>query len=631
MFADCTAAGGHLIHYAGGYTGADGRHLPCGTIIDNDQYGISSTGWLDPNLCTPVAADPGASTTGRAFRSMVPSSGGVVASVSPMASQVGIATLDAGGNAMDAAVATVFAIGVTRPAMCGIGGGGFLVYRGANGRTAALDFRETAPAAVTPDSFQVPGINEDGSGHLVVGVPGMVAGMDAALGRHGTISLREAIEPARLLARDGIPVSAGFSTDYLYSAAVRNDVRLRRFPAAAEIYLRDGLQYPPDNELADSTLVQSDYAESLRLIAEQGPQAFYSGDIARMIVADMEASRSNADAADRGLMTADDLANYRVTWREPLVGSYRGHQVVAMPAPSAGGIVTLEVLNILEGYGLGTSIPHSSADHFHLVSEAQKIAWADRSAFVADPDFESVPTTTLTSKSYAEARRGEIDLATASDYPAGSMDGAQPDSGSTEPAGNHTTHVSVIDRRGNAVAVTCSLNYGFGSAVVAPGTGFLLNNQLLDFGLPGTANEAEGGKRPRSSMSPTIVVRNRTPILVTGAAGGTHIPMGVVHSILNVVDFGMDIAHAVDAPRSQEFSLADGLQLEDGRLHPDVVHELEARGHTVAVRGEYTPAIPQVESAGTDVTTGVQLAVSDPREEWGAAAQTYEPWHRAGT
>lgn len=627
LFADCTGAAGHVIHYAGGYAGADGRHGLCGTVIDHDQMGASSTGWLDPNLCAPTTADPGSTTTGAAFRPAVTSSRGVVSSVSPLAAQAGIAMLDAGGNAMDAAVATVFAVGVTRPAMCGIGGGGLLVYRGANGKTAALDFRETAPAAMTPESLQVPGINEDGSGHLTVGVPGTVAGMATALSRYGTMSLAKTIEPARRMASDGIPVSAGFSTDYLYAAGVRNDVRVRRNLPAAAIYLREGLQYPPDNDLADSTLVQTDYAASLELIAEQSPTAFYTGRIAELIAADMQASRSSADPADRGLMTAADLANYRPIWRAPLTGNYRGHQVIAMPPPTAGGIFTLEILNLLEGYGLGTSIRHSSADHFHLASEAQKLAWADRNAYVADPDFASVPTATLTSKKYAAARRSEIDLATAKDYPPGSVESASPSQeGAGAAAAGHTTHVSVIDRKGNAVAVTCSLNYGFGSAVVASGTGFLLNNQLLDFGSPGTANEAEGGKRPRSSMSPTIVVKDRTPVLVTGGAGGTFIPMGVVHSILNVVDFGMDIAHAVDAPRSQEFSLAGGAEgcqlcLEDGRVAPEVIEELQARGHSVAVRGEYSPSLPHVGSAGIDPTTGLRLVVSDPREEWGAAAQ----------
>lgn len=630
MFADCTGAAGHVVHYAGGYPGTDLQHGACGTIIDGDQIGVSSTGWLDPNLCAPTTSDPGSTTTGRAFRPAVESAGGVVASVSPLAAETGIAILDRGGNAVDAAVATVFAVGVTRPAMCGIGGGGFLVYRGANGKTAALDFRETAPAAVTPSTFQIAGVNEEGSGHLTVGVPGVVAGMAEALERYGTMSLAETIKPARLLARDGVPVSAGYATDYLYGALVRNDVRLRRFPAAAAIYLRDGLQYSPENELAKSKLVQTDYANSLALIEKEGTRAFYRGAIADKIVADMEASLSNSDPADRGLMTAEDLRNYRPRWRTPLVGTYRGYEVVAMPPPSAGGIVTLEVLNILEGYGLGRQIPHSSADHFHLASEAQKLAWADRTAYVADPDFETVPTAALTSKSYAVKRRAKIDeggVPKAMDYDAGSVDNVSPPRKSSDRGGQgHTSHVSVIDRNGNTVSVTCSLNYGFGSAVVAPGTGFLLNNQLLDFGNPGSRNEAEGGKRPRSSMSPTIVVKDRKPVLATGAAGGTFIPMGVVHSIINVVDFDMDIARAVDAPRSQEFSLAGGFEgcrlcLEDGRVSADVVRTLEDWGHSIALRGEYTPSLPHVESAGVDLVTGSGLAVSDPREEWGAAGQ----------
>ena len=609
--ADCLGGAGHVIHYEGGYSGADGKHAICGTYIENDQVTVVGTGWRDTNICPPASSPPGYGVKGRAFEPAVQSKRGVVASVSPEASRVGVDILDAGGNAIDAAVATVFAVGVTRPAMCGIGGGGFLVYDGRKG-TAALDFRETAPAALTPEKLWVDGINREGSGHVVVGVPGVVAGMDAALRGYGTMTLAEVIAPAERLARAGIPVSTGFSTDYTHTGGTLvNDHRLRLFPAAAAVYLRGGLQYPPDNHLADSTLVQTDYANSLALIARHGADAFYKGSIAAQIVADMEASEASSYPGDQGVMTAEDLASYQAIWREPLIGSYRGRHIVAMPPPTAGGIVTLETLNILEGYPLGRTIAHSSADHLHLLAEAHKIAWADRTAYVADPKFTDVPATVLTSKKYAAARRAEIDPNQAQDYAPGTISGSA----------GQTTHVSVIDRHGDAVAVTCSMNWGFGSAVVAPGTGFLLNNHMLDFEEDAASvNAAEGGKRPRSSMSPTIVLEHGEPVLVTGAAGGTYIPMGVISSISNVVDYGMDVAGAVDAARVFSFDCC-AMELEDGRVPPADQAELVARGHDAIVSvGEYNLA-PLVQAVGTNLRTGRRLAASDPREDRGAVGQ----------
>jgi gamma-glutamyltranspeptidase / glutathione hydrolase len=568
-------------------------------------------------LALLLGSVPALATEGSRFRPPVRSEGGVVATESMPAARVGLGVLDRGGNAIDAAVATVFAIGVSRPQSCGIGGGGFLVYRNDDGHTAALDFREAAPAAFTPRVFQGSGIFEDFSGHRTIGVPGVVDGMWKALHRFGTISWAEAIRPAERLADRGVRV-----TGSLHRNMADEQERLELFPEAARIYLRKGRPYP-----VGSTLVQQGYARSLSLIRRNGPGAFYRGRIAHLIIEDMK--RSGDLPGDRGLMTLRDLARYEALWRSPLEGAYRDHGIVAMPPPTSGGIAILEMLNILEGFDVA-SFGHGSADHFHFLAEAQKIAWADRNEYVADPAYARVPTRALISKSYAAKRRKEIKRDRAKKYAPGRL-GSPARAGSRDPAGGTTTHISIIDKWGNAVAVTCTIEQSFGSAVVAPGTGFLLNNEMTDFGDPGTANEAEGGKRPRSSMSPTIVVRRGQPVLVTGGAGGSLIIMGVLHSIVNVIDFDMDIAHAVDAQRDDaQLTVTEPgfpLLLEDGRVPQRVERELTERGHdiitlapTFTAEDEYA-LLPRVEVAGIDPATGETLGVSDPRTENGTLGQ----------
>lgn len=559
-----------------------------------------------------VAVTPALATPGSRFRPAVTSQGGVIATESMPAAQVGLDVLNDGGNAIDAAVATTFAIGVSRPQSCGIGGGGFMVYRSAGGRTAALDFRETAPAAVDPQTFQGDGIYRQFTGHKTVGVPGTVAGLHAALTRFGTISWADAIALAESLARNGTVVDEPLNT-----AMQQNQERLKLFPAAADIYLVGGqTPYP-----VGSTLVQADYADSLALIAEQGPKAFYEGAIAELIVADMEDSQANPVApGDEGLMTSDDLAAYEAKWRTPLNGKYRGHRIIAMPPPTSGGIAVIEMLNILEGFDIGT-FGHSSADHFHFVAEAQKIAFADRGQYVADPDFENVPTRELTSKRYAASRREEIERFVAKTYAPGELDGKKGRDTSEAEVNRQgsTTHLSVIDRWGNAVALTCTIEQEFGSAVVAPGAGFLLNNELTDFGDPGTANEAEGGKRPRSSMSPTIVTHANNPVLVTGGAGGVRIIMGVLHAVVNTIDFKMDIAHAVDAER-MEAARGLPLEIEDARVSENDLAELERRGHQLIRLGEYAIR-PRVQAAALTSKQRPREAVSDPRTVNGSVGQ----------
>ena len=537
---------------------------------------------------------------GSGYRESVRSRGGVIASESPAAAEVGLEVLDKGGNAIDAAVATTFARGVARPQSCGIGGGGFLVYRGADGETAALDFRETAPAAITPETFAGPGLYKTFTGHTTVGVPGTVAGMQAALERYGTIDLADAIAPAERIAREGFEVPKSLSEE------MGNHVsRLRLYPQTAAQFLVGGEE--PYSE--GSLLIQPDLADTLLQISKEGPDALYEGEIADRIVEEMQ--NESGYEGDEGLITGDDLASYQAVWREPLAGDYRGHELLAMPPPTSGGIAVIEMLNILEGLDLANE-GQSSGDALHLLAEAQKLAFADRNEYVADPDFVDVPAAELTDKGYAESRRGEIDPDKASSYKPGDLEDAEQSPGEDENTEGSTTHVSVIDGAGNAVALTCTIEQTFGSAVVAEGAGFLLNNELTDFTAPGTANEPEPGKRPRSSMSPTIVVENGEPVLVVGAAGGAQIIMGSLLAVVNTVDFGLDPAAAIDAERIDEQS-GTSMTIEQGRVLPQAQAELIARGHELQRReGEYAE-LPRVQAAGVDPETGERLAATDPR------------------
>jgi gamma-glutamyltranspeptidase / glutathione hydrolase len=540
---------------------------------------------------------------GSRFRPAVSGRLGVVATENEQAARVGRRVLERGGNAIDAAASTVFAMGVSRPQSCGLGGGGFLVYRGRTGRAATLDFRETAPAAFAPQTLQGPGLHKTFTGHLTVGAPGVVRGMAKALRRYGTISLARAIAPAERMARRGVTVTPALS-----ESMAENADRLKLFPAAARQYLIGSERPYP----AGSTLRQPDMATSLSLIRRKGPRAFYRGRIARLIAAEMRRARRNPIPGDAAVMRRSDLTRYRAKWRRPLLGSFRGRGIVAMPPPTSGGIAVLEMLNILEGYDL-KGMGQSSADALHLIAEAQKLAWADRAEYVGDPDFVRVPTGTLISKSYAARRRSLIDMEHAGNFGPG-LGPYQPGS---------TTHISIVDRRGNSVAVTCTIEQEFGSAVVAPGTGFLLNNEMTDFGTPGTANESRAFKRPRSSMSPTIVTQNGRPIDVTGGAGGSLIVMGTFFSVLNRVEYGLDLAHAVDAERIDAQQEPGGpIMIEDARIDPAVIADLEARGHTFMSLGEYGER-PRVQAAGYRSPSGGPLkdAVSDPRAEAGSLAE----------
>jgi gamma-glutamyltranspeptidase/glutathione hydrolase len=555
-------------------------------------------------VCGVLALVPTTSTAteGSRFHPGVTSPLGVIATESPAAAAVGRDVLEHGGNAIDAAASTVFALGVARPQSCGIGGGGFMVYRDHDGSVATLDFRETAPAAIKSDTFTGPGLYQTFTGHTTVGVPGVVAGMNAALERYGTISLRKAIAPAEHLAQDGVTV-----LPTLANSIAANKARIQLFPATAAQYLHaDGTPYA-----AGETLRQPDMARSLQRIMDDGASVFYSGKIAHQIVADMQAPKLEGE---QGLMTLKDLQAYRAKWRTPLIGSYRGREIDAMPPPTSGGTAILEMLNVLEGFDLAAAGMSSTACDYDI-AEAQRIAWADRNAYLADPDFVDIPPQ-LIDKDYAAQRRAEIDPNQTHAYAPGSFPAAA--GAETNPNGS-TTHMDVIDAQGNAVSLTCTIEQEFGSAVIAPHTGFLLNNELTDFSAPGTANQPAPFKRPRSSMSPTIVAQAGEPVLATGGAGGSRIIMGALATILDTIDFGQDLPHAVDAERLDDQGSAR-LEIEDARVDPSVLSALESKGYTLVRQGEYAIR-PRVQLAGIDPLTGLRTAVSDSRSDQGSLAQ----------
>jgi gamma-glutamyltranspeptidase/glutathione hydrolase len=562
-------------------------------------------------LAVAAITAPAHATEGSRFHPAVTSELGVVATESPAASEVGRMVLERGGNAADAAVATVFAINVARPQSCGIGGGGFATYRRADGHVDSLDFRETAPAAFRSDTLVPDGLHKKFTGHLTVGVPGTLAGMDALLKRYGTWSLRKTLLPSIPMAAGGVDVLPS-----LHDSMVQNADRLRIFPASAALYLKDGQPYP-----AGARLRNPDLARTFALIARKGPDAFYRGPIAKAIIKDM-ATAANIPGDDAKVVY-DDFGRYEARWRDPLVGSYRGNAIVSVPPPSSGGTTLLEELNILSGYDM-TSFGQSSADSLHLIAESQKLAWADRNAYVADPGFVEQPTAGLISPRYADQRRALIDVAKAQTYTAGDPKSVPARASAKQSPGDlnlqgSTTHVSIVDRAGNAIALTCTIEQEFGSAVVAPGTGFLLNNELTDFGDPGTANEPAPGKRPRSSMAPTIVVRDGVPVFVVGAAGGARIIGGVADSIIAFTDYGNDVAHAVDAERIDD-QTGKELVVEETRLAPGVLDDLVGRGHKVTRKGEYDIR-PRVQAAGVDPGSGLRSATSDSRTDWAALAQ----------
>jgi gamma-glutamyltranspeptidase/glutathione hydrolase len=500
---------------------------------------------------------------------------GMVATQEAEATRFGLEVLQSGGNAVDAAATVAFALAVTLPSAGNVGGGGFMIVHDAtSGETVAIDYREKAGSNAFRDMF----LDEAGEADpeksrysgLAVGVPGTVAGLALALERYGTISLAEALAPAIELAEQGISVS-----EDLAESLEGTSERLQKWPSSTRIFYKaGGAPYQPGD-----TLVQRDLATSLRLIAAQGPKAVYGGPIGQKIVAEV--------ARAGGHLTIDDFRNYEAVVRKPVRGDYRGYEIVSMPPPSSGGVHIVQILNTLEGFPIGF-LGHNGTETIHLMAEAMKLAYADRSEYLGDPDFVDVPVAALTSDAYAAHLRSLISLGRP--RPA-----AEIGPGDLAPYESpETTHFSIVDAAGNAVANTYTLNFSYGTGLVAEGTGILLNNELDDFsakpGVPnaygligGDANAVAPDKRPLSSMSPTIVLADGEPFLVTGSPGGSRIITTVLQVIMNVVDHGMNIAEATHAPRIHHQWLPDELRIEEG-LSPDTIRLLEQIGHTVSVQ-----------------------------------------------
>lgn len=525
---------------------------------------------------------------------------GMVSAQERLAAEVGRDILAQGGNAVDAGVAVAFALAVTLPRAGNIGGGGFMiVHHAASGRTVAIDYREMAPAGAERDMF----LNDQGladsdrslfSGSAS-GVPGTVAGMWEALDEFGTMSWPEVIAPAIRLAADGIDV-----TPDLADSLEASRQQLERYPATARIFFKpDGAGFRPGERL-----VQADLARTLQLIADKGPEGFYRGKVAEQIVAAVQ------DAG--GVFTLDDMANYRAVQREPLRGSYRGYEVISMPPPSSGGVHLIQMLNVLEGYPIA-ALGQNSGMTIHLMAETMKLAYADRSEYLGDPDFVDVPVSALTSKAYAAAMRDGIsaDLA----RPAGDIAPAD----LTPYESDETTHFSIIDKDGNAVSNTYTINLNYGSGLVAEGTGVLMNNEMDDFsskpGTPnafgligGDANAVQPGKRPLSSMTPTIVLKDGKVWLVTGSPGGARIITTVLQVIVNMVDHGMNVAEASLAPRVHHQWLPDELRVEEG-ISLDTIRILQSKGHAIALK----EVMGSTQSIMRDPESGTFYGASDPR------------------
>ena len=499
---------------------------------------------------------------------------GMVASEQGLATQVGLDILKQGGNAIDAAVAVGFALAVVLPNAGNIGGGGFMVlHDDKTGKDVAIDFREIAPAKASRDMYlDNQGNVIDGKSlftHDASGVPGTVAGMEYALKKWGTMPLSKVLEPAIQLADKGFIVS-----DVLAQTLKEEKSTLGKWSASKAIFFKNG-----EPLKSGDLLVQKDLAKSLRLIAKQGAKAFYQGEIATKIAKEMQ--------SHGGTMTLEDLKAYKVVERQPIIGDYRGYKVVTMPPPSSGGVHLIEILNMLEHYPIKED-GVNSAKNIHHMAESMKLAYADRSEYLGDPDFVKIPVTGLTSKAYANERVKTID-----DNKARLSSNIKP--GKPQPyESDQTTHFSVMDKAGNAVAVTYTLNLNFGSGIVVEGTGILLNNEMDDFsvkpGVPnafglvgGTANAIEAKKRPLSSMTPTIVMKNNKPWLVTGSPGGARIITTVLQSVVNTIDHEMNPAEAIITPRVHHQWLPDELRVEAG-ISPDTIKLLQDKGHKVVTK-----------------------------------------------
>jgi gamma-glutamyltranspeptidase / glutathione hydrolase len=564
---------------------------------------------LAVTFCLPAAAQqerpdyvPAAADTVHA----VPAEHGMVVAQEKIGARVGADILRQGGNAVDAAVATGFALAVTYPRAGNIGGGGFMIIHSAERQEdVAIDYRETAPAAATRDMFLgadgKPDIAKSRDSALSIGVPGTVAGLALALEKYGSgkFTLSDLLKPAIDLARDGFVLS-----DDMADTLPAIQRRLANWPAASKIFSRaDGTSLREGDRL-----VQADLAATLSAISAQGPLGFYQGPVGEKLAAGVRAAG--------GIMTPDDLKSYRPMIRAPVRGNYRGFDIISMPPPSSGGVVLLETLNILEGFAM-SDMKQGTAPSLHVMIEAMKRAYADRARYLGDPDFISAPVAMLMSKEYAAKQRAGIDLDRATPW-ADALSATPPREGS------NTTHFSVVDAKGNAVSNTYTLNFPFGVGLVADGTGVLLNNELDDFTAAPGASNAFGlvgfeanlpgpGKRPLSSMTPTIVLKDGKPVLLTGSPGGSRIISAVLQVIINVLDYHMDVAVAVAAPRLHHQWLPDVVRVEHG-FAEETLAALRAKGHQVI------EPLGQTSANSILVTANGLLGAPDPRTRGAEAA-----------
>jgi gamma-glutamyltranspeptidase / glutathione hydrolase len=554
-------------------------------------------------LAVLVSASIVITATGRAARQPVRAKRGMVVAMESIAADVGVRVLQQGGNAVDAAVAVGFALAVTHPFAGNVGGGGYMLIRLADGRATFIDFRERAPGGASRTMYldaQGNPTRDSIEGWRSAGVPGTVRGFELALTRYGTRTWADSLAPAIELATTGFPVSYPLAESLKESRGLGGD------PESTRIFRRDGRFFD-----VGETIQQPDLARTLQRIAKSGPAEFYEGETARRLAEEM--------SKHGGLISLADLKDYRAIERVPLQGRYKDYTVITAPPSSSGGIALLEMLGILEGthYEEGGS---GSASSIHYLAEAMRRAYADRNEYVGDPDFVRVPIAGLLDPAYLVKLRSTIDPARAT--PSSEVRPGRP--AGTEQM--NTTHYSVVDAEGNAVAITYTLNGGFGNGITVPGLGFLLNNEMDDFaskpGSPnmfglvqGEANAIAPGKRPLSSMTPTILVKDGRLFMTVGAPGGSRISTAVLQVILNVVDFGMNVQDAVDAPRVHHQWQPDRLSLERG-ISPDTVALLKARGHDV----DYAPGVVLAQTAAIVSDGGWLQGASDGRSAAGKVA-----------
>ena len=574
-------------------------------MIDTTDRERFSGGSLIRPLCLILSIFLVSAVFSEGGRTPVRAKNGIVSSASRLASEAGLEALKQGGNAVDAAVATAFALAVTWPSAGNIGGGGFLVYHGANGHATTFDFREKAAIAATESMY----LGADGRvvnnsnhiGMLAVGVPGTVAGLYKAHQELGSLPWEDLVGPALEMAREGIPLTYSLQTGFVRSAS-----RFRQYPSSAKKFFKsDGSFY----ELGESWK-QPDLAHTLELIQRNGKDGFYRGENAKRLADFM--------AANGGLITEEDLEQYEAIEREPIRGSYRGFDIISMPPPSSGGVALVEMLNILEDYDL-SRMGHNSADYLHVLTETMRRAYADRAEHLGDPDFnDDMPLSRLLDKEYAAELRSSIDMERKSE--------SQPSQFAQAYESEETTHFSVVDKDGNMVSLTYTLEFGYGSAIVVEGGGYLLNNELGDFNaIPGltdergnigtTPNLVAPQKRPLSSMTPTIVAQNGEPVFATGSPGGKTIINTTMQTILNIIDHGFNIAEAIEAGRIHHQWLPDVTRVESDSISTDTIRLYEAKGHRVQERSSQGAAMGVYHNRDEGLFEGA----SDSRRGDGAA------------